>query len=109
MNKHDKLWAAQHRPNLGDQLRAGNDALKIAAIIGAIVIGYGIAGRMDYETAHAMAAETAQPKVAQNIGSDAHRDSLQGRTASPDGLAVALNDCRAFSTPGSRNVTPRAY
>ena len=61
MNTHDRGWRLNHgrrwrghRPTLGEAMRAGNDAIKAVGIVAAIVIAYGIVGRIDYESALAM-------------------------------------------------------
>lgn len=66
MNTHDRGWRINHgrrwrghRPTLGEAMRAGNDAIKAVGIVAAIVIAYGIVGRIDYETERALAAEAA--------------------------------------------------
>lgn len=71
MTPHDQSWRMRQglhwrgaRPTLGEALRQADGALKAIIIVLAILVAYGIVGRMDYEDALIAEAERANDHAA---------------------------------------------
>ena len=85
MNPHDQSWRMRHglrwqgtRPTLGEALRQADGTLKSIIIVLAILVAYGIVGRMDYEDALLM--EQVRPQT----GADCIHP-LEGDDTLPEG------------------------